>query len=95
VRFRNYDEETISCDSYTTVPKSRTTRSYLRVGLFVFFFGYRPTRRLEGLSIFAIVYFDVVQGMLVRWAGVGWGSLAFAHQHDGTLEMGWGGVGWG
>ena len=64
-------------------------------GTICVFFGYRPTRRLEGLSIFAIVYFDVVQGMLVRWAGVGWGSLAFAHQHDGTLEMGWGGVAWG
>ena len=35
------------------------------------------------LRLYTIVYLDVVQGMLVRWGGVGWGGV------------GWGGVGWG
>ena len=63
------------------------------MGLFAFFFGYRIIgwlAALEGLSIFAIVYFDVVQGMLVRWAGVGFLGTCTP---DGTwVEVGWGGA---
>ena len=56
---------------------------------------------------FALVYFDVVQGMIRSWYdGVGWGGpiqrpLALARLRDATLEMGWGwggagvGMGWG
>ena len=104
MRFWNYDWEIISCDSETTIRKLLRAIQKLRLGnSFVRLINYGSKimdhmfilkgigwlAALKGLSIFAIVCFDNVQGMLVRWVGVGWASLALARHHDGT----WGGVG--
>ena len=104
MRLGNYDWEIISCDSETTIRKLLRAIQKLRLGNpFVRLINYGSKimdhmfilkgigwlAALKGLSIFAIVCFDNVQGMLVRWVGVGWASLALARHHDGT----WGGVG--
>ena len=64
--------------------------------------GYRLTHRPRRVVIFScrILFRKLCKVWFshgtVGWGGVGWGwsrSLALAHLHDATLEMGWGGAG--